>query len=95
VLNRGEIVPFDCQTRGVESQFVLNQIFDVSPEPLDDRFTRMLKEYADLAYEGKAETPEGRKVYESLSDHFGASYLPLRQIEIRRAFNARRKENNA
>jgi len=95
VLNRGEIVPFDCQTRGVESQRLLSRIFDVSPIPSGDRFARELEEYARMESEGKADSSAGREKYELLAEHFGSDYPPLHQIETHRIFIARRKAKNA
>ncbi len=95
VLERGEITPFNCQTRGVESQQILSRIFGASPAPEDDLYVRALDEYEGLEREGLADSPEGREKYKRLAEHFGSEYPPLRRIEVRRLFAARGKENNA
>ncbi len=95
VLEYGEIIPVDGQTRGVESQQILSRIFGASPTPSDDFFVRALERYASLEAEGQADSPEGRATYKLLAEHFGTDYPPLQHIEIHRIFVSGNGENYA
>jgi len=91
ILDHGQILPFEKQTQGVESQEILSQIFGTDPAPQNDSKVQMLNNYADLAVQGKAESEEGKKIYRDLVSHFGEQYHPLQRIEIQRKFIAKRK----
>lgn len=91
IMNEGQIVPFDSQTQGVESQDILAQIFGTDPAPPQDFYVCSLKRYAELAARGEAETDEGRRLYRELAEHFGAQYAPLLRIEIHRKWIAKKR----
>ena len=92
IINEGEIVPFDTQTQGVESQDILTQIFGTDPAPQQDPFVKMLDEYARLEANEQADTKEACALRQQLIQHFGEQYAPLQRIEIHRKFFANRKD---
>lgn len=92
IIDEGEIIPFDSQTQGVESQDILAQIFGTDPAPQEDPYVRLLKQYAEMAAHGLADTEKGRQFYQELAEHFGVLYAPLQRIEIHRKFMAKKRE---
>ena len=90
IIDEGEVIPFDSQTQGVESQDILAQIFGTAPAPQEDPHVRLLKQYAEMAAHGLADSEEGRQVYQKLAEHFGVLYAPLLRIEIHRKFMAKK-----
>lgn len=93
IVSNGQIVPFDTQTQGVESQDILSQIFGTNPAPPHEPFVQKLNDYARLEAMGEADTEKGRDLRRLLIDHFGEQYPPLLRIEIHRKFFANRKDN--
>lgn len=91
IINDGQIVSFDTQTQGVESQDILSQIFGTDPAPQNDPFVQMLNKYADMEAHGQADTAEGIDLRQQLLLHFGEEYAPLQRIEIHRKFFCDRK----
>ena len=88
IIDDGEVEQLSSQTEGVESQNILAEIFGTDPAPQDDEFVKMLNEYARMEAYGEADTPEGKKLYEELAEHYGKDYPPLMRIEIHRKFKS-------
>ena len=91
IIDEGEVIPFDSQTQGVESQDILAQIFGTDPAPQEDPYVRQLKQYAEMEAHGLADSDEGRQLYRKLAEHFGERDAPLQRIEIHRKFIANKR----
>lgn len=90
IVSDGQVMPAYSQTQGVESQDILAGIFGTNPAPQEDEYVQKLNRYARLEAEGKADTVEGKKLYECLVGHYGKNYLPLIQIQIHNEFSQRK-----
>ncbi len=90
IISDGQIIPFDTQTQGVESQDILAEIFGTNPAPQDDEYVQKLNRYARLEAEGSADTEEGKHLYDLLVEHYGKMYPPLMQIQIHKEFANRK-----
>ena len=86
IISDGQIVPVFSQTQGVESQDILVEIFGTDSAPQDDEYVQKLNRYARLEAEGKADTDEGKQLYDTLVGHYGKTYPPLMQIQIHKEF---------
>lgn len=90
IIDEGEIIPFDSQTQGVESQDILAQIFGTDPAPPRDPYVRMLNQFAELI--AHADFIDWNQLYKKLSEHFGEQYAPLQRIETHRKFMTKKRE---
>ena len=90
IVSDGQVMPAYSQTQGVESQDILAGIFGTNPAPQEDEYVQKLNRYARLEAEGKADTVEGKKLYECLVGHYGKNYLPLIQIQIHNEFSQKK-----
>ena len=92
IIDNGVVAFFDTQTRGVESQDILAEIFGTNPAPQNDAYVQLLNQYARLEAEGNADSEEGIRLYNILVEHFGKTYPPLMRIVIHKEFASRAKK---
>ncbi len=82
----------DSQTRGVESQNILFEVFGTEAAPEEDDYVKLLKKYENMEALDEADSLEGQEIYSKLKAHFGEEYSLLRKIQIHKDFIARQKQ---
>lgn len=91
ILKDGKRLSLDVQTEGVESQYILTEIFGTSPASESDFYVRLLRDYAELEAQNQGDTERAHTMRQQLFQHFGKQYPPLQRIEIHRNFFARHR----
>ncbi|MBP3556336.1 MAG: AAA family ATPase [Thermoguttaceae bacterium] len=82
----------DSQTRGVESQNILFEVFGTEAAPEEDDYVKLLKKYENMEALDEADSLEGQEIYSKLKAHFGEEYSLLKKIQIHKDFIARQKQ---
>jgi hypothetical protein len=74
------------QTKGVESQNILAEIFGTSPAPQDIQEVQDLHRFNALVAQRQDNTPKGNELLEKLLNHFGSQYPELQNVINHRDF---------
>ena len=69
-------------TRGGVSSWVLENLFDVSPRPPEDEYTKKLDEYRGLVFADEYDTSQAQSLRDELQNHFGEAYDVLVELDL-------------
>ena len=90
IIDAGNVRETISQTDGVESQLILADIFGVNSVPEWNPWARKLDEYSRLMSAPQVDAEREAALKAELTAHFGASYAPLKRIELIGGFKRKR-----
>jgi len=86
IIKNNQVTVPDEQTKGVESQNILAEIFGTAPAPQDLQEVQDLHRFNALVSQRQDNTPKGNELLEKLLNHFGSQYPELQNVINHRDF---------